>query len=160
MPRRCHVVVTAKVGALDAGRARIDLTVVCRLAPRCWARRRVHREARLIVAAKRSRTLTSIAVGGPAPHLIRASEPAELIDAAREAWADAAGWLLLGGGSNLVVSRRRIRGPGRSGGDPRRSNQLGRIAGHGHGTVRLRVQAGEPWDGVVAYAVATRPRRH
>ncbi|MEO6504851.1 MAG: UDP-N-acetylmuramate dehydrogenase [Terrimesophilobacter sp.] len=99
-------------------------------------------------------SLTSIRVGGPAPHLIRASEPTGLIDAARQAWADASGWLLLGGGSNLVV--------GDDGFDgtavlvaTRGIEELSSSddAGAGTRTVRLRVQAGEPWDGVVAYAV-------
>ena len=99
--------------------------------------------------------LTSIRVGGPAPHLIRASEPSVLIDAARRAWADAAGWLLLGGGSNLVVSDEGFEGTvvlvATRGIEQLPSPDA---VGHGPRTVRLRVQAGEPWDGVVAYAVA------
>jgi UDP-N-acetylmuramate dehydrogenase len=98
--------------------------------------------------------LTTIRVGGPAPHLIRASEPSGLIDAARAAWADPAGWLLLGGGSNLVVSDDGFDGTvvlvATRGIEQLSSSD----AADGTRAVRLRVQAGEPWDGVVAYAVA------
>ncbi|GAB3039226.1 UDP-N-acetylmuramate dehydrogenase [Parafrigoribacterium mesophilum] len=98
--------------------------------------------------------LTSIRVGGPAPHLIRVSDPTLLIDAAHEAWADAAGWLLLGGGSNLVVGDDGFDGTvvlvATRGIEPVSSPP---VAGPGGRKVRLRVQAGEPWDAVVAYAV-------
>ncbi|HTM85385.1 MAG TPA: UDP-N-acetylmuramate dehydrogenase [Mycobacterium sp.] len=99
--------------------------------------------------------LTSIGVGGPAPHVIRASEPSRLIDATQQAWADAAGWLLLGGGSNVVVSDDGFDGTvvlvATRGIEQLPSPEA---AGEGTRSVRLRVQAGEPWDGVVAYAVA------
>ena len=87
--------------------------------------------------------LTTLAVGGPIDRLIEVTDPAELVAAVRE--ADEAGrpMLLLGGGSNVVapddgwpgdVVAVRTRGIARTGG-------------------RLVVQAGEPWDDVVAYAV-------
>ena len=87
--------------------------------------------------------LTTLGVGGIADRVIEVEDAAELVTAVRE--ADEAGrpLLLLGGGSNVVapddgwdgdVVAVRTRGVERTGG-------------------RLVVQAGEPWDDVVAYAV-------
>jgi UDP-N-acetylmuramate dehydrogenase len=90
--------------------------------------------------------LTTLAVGGPIDRLVEVTDAAELVEAVRE--ADEAGrpLLVLGGGSNVVapdegwpgdVVAVRSRGVVRSGD-------------------RLEVQAGEPWDEVVAYTVAER----
>jgi UDP-N-acetylmuramate dehydrogenase len=87
--------------------------------------------------------LTTLGVGGPADRVIEVEDTAELVAAVRE--ADEAGrpLLLLGGGSNVVapddgwpgdVVAVRTRGIERVGG-------------------RLVVQAGEPWDDLVAYTV-------
>jgi UDP-N-acetylmuramate dehydrogenase len=87
--------------------------------------------------------LTTLGVGGIADRVIEVEDAAELVTAVRE--ADEAGrpLLLVGGGSNVVapddgwdgdVVAVRTRGVERTGG-------------------RLVVQAGEPWDDVVAYAV-------
>jgi UDP-N-acetylmuramate dehydrogenase len=87
--------------------------------------------------------LTTLGVGGPAERMIEVEDAAELVAAVRE--ADEAGrrLLLLGGGSNLVVPDDgwdgdvivvRTRGIERAGG-------------------RIVVQAGEPWDDVVAETV-------
>jgi UDP-N-acetylmuramate dehydrogenase len=87
--------------------------------------------------------LTTLGVGGPADRLIEVEDAAELVAAVRD--ADEAGrpLLLLGGGSNIVapddgwpgdVVAVGTRGIERNGG-------------------RLVVQAGEPWDDLVAYAV-------
>jgi UDP-N-acetylmuramate dehydrogenase len=87
--------------------------------------------------------LTTLAVGGPIERLIEVTDATELVAAVRE--ADEAGrpMLLLGGGSNVVapddgwpgdVVVVRTRGIARTGG-------------------RLVVQAGEPWDDLVAHAV-------
>lgn len=95
--------------------------------------------------------LTTLAVGGPAGHLTMATDPARLIEAARHAWAAGEDWMLLGGGSNLVV------------GDDGFDGETVLVATRGievitappgdiH-AVRIRVQAGEPWDAVVAHAV-------
>ncbi|MGZ8751117.1 MAG: UDP-N-acetylmuramate dehydrogenase, partial [Pseudonocardia sp.] len=89
--------------------------------------------------------LTTLAVGGPIDRLIEVTDPADLVTAVRE--ADEAGrpMLLLGGGSNVIapddgwpgdVVAVRTQGVARTGG-------------------RLVVQAGEPWDDVVAYAVGS-----
>jgi UDP-N-acetylmuramate dehydrogenase len=90
--------------------------------------------------------LTTLGVGGAADRVIEVADAAELVAAVRE--ADEAGrpLLLLGGGSNLVapddgwagdVVAVRTRGIERTGGE-------------------LVVQAGEPWDELVAYAVGNR----
>ena len=87
--------------------------------------------------------LTTLGVGGVADRVIEVEDATELVTAVRD--ADEAGrrLLLLGGGSNIVapdagwdgdVVAVRSRGIERTGG-------------------RLVVQAGEPWDDVVAYAV-------
>jgi UDP-N-acetylmuramate dehydrogenase len=104
--------------------------------------------------ADRFAELTSIKVGGPAPGLIRASDRTQLIDTVRDAWADAAGWLLLGGGSNIVVADDGFEGTvvlvATRGIEPLPDSPA---TGPDGRNVRLRVQAGEPWDAVVAYAV-------
>jgi UDP-N-acetylmuramate dehydrogenase len=87
--------------------------------------------------------LTTLAVGGPAERLVEVTDAAELVAAVRD--ADEAGrpLLVLGGGSNLIapdegwpgdVVAVRSRGIERTGG-------------------QLVVQAGEPWDDLVAATV-------
>jgi len=95
--------------------------------------------------------LTTMRVGGPAARLIAPTTPDELIDAAHEAWNSGDEWLFIGGGSNLVI--------GDAGFDgtvirvaTRGIEQIPDVAGAGR--TRLRVQAGEPWDSLVAYTVA------
>ncbi|WP_448617375.1 UDP-N-acetylmuramate dehydrogenase [Geodermatophilus sp. URMC 65] len=90
--------------------------------------------------------LTTLGVGGPIDRLVEVSDPDELIAAVGE--ADAAGrpLLVLGGGSNLIGPD--AGWPGdvvvvRSRGVERDGN-------------RLVVQAGEPWDDLVAYTVEQR----
>jgi UDP-N-acetylmuramate dehydrogenase len=96
-----------------------------------------------VLRAVRLADLTTLGVGGVVDRVIEVEDATELVAAVRE--ADEAGrpLLLLGGGSNVVapddgwdgdVVAVRTRGIERTGG-------------------RLVVQAGEPWDDVVAYAV-------
>ena len=92
--------------------------------------------------------LTTMQVGGAAYYFVEATSEAQLIAAAHEAWGGHDEWLLLGGGSNLVVA------------DEGFDGTVIRAATRGidrlptaPGTVRLRVQAGEPWDALVAHAV-------
>ncbi len=95
--------------------------------------------------------LTTLRVGGPADRLVEATTADELIESVLE--ADAAGreWLVLGGGSNVLVG---------DGGVPGtvvlvRSRGIERLPDveSSRRPVRLRVQAGEPWDELVAYTV-------
>ena len=99
------VTVTATVGRRRC-RHRADRPDRTFAAGRCSARRKARVSCQRELSRVRPRLLglTSMRVGGPAPHVIRATEPSSLIDATRQAWADADEWLLLGGGSNIVVS--------------------------------------------------------
>ena len=87
---------------------------------------------------------TTIRVGGEPAELRIAHTREELIAAAQDVWSTAEDWLVLGGGSNVVIND-----------DPANlhvikveSTGIERVA-QGH----LRVQAGENWDDFVAYAV-------
>jgi UDP-N-acetylmuramate dehydrogenase len=93
--------------------------------------------------------LTTLQVGGPAARLETATTEQELLDLARSTWADGDDWFVLGGGSNVVVADEGFEG------------SVIRVATRGIapvmsqvGTVRLRVQAGEPWDDLVAHTVS------
>ena len=103
--------------------------------------------------------LTTLQVGGDAATVLEPATRDELLDAVRNTWSTGDDWLLIGGGSNLVISddgfdgtvvRVLTRGIERvtpSAPATRPSAYLG------DRTVRLRVQAGEPWDGVVDHAI-------
>lgn len=90
--------------------------------------------------------LTTMRVGGPAREYVSAFTGDDLVDAARAAWAADEPWLVLGGGSNLVVADEGFDGTVIHA----LSRGIERLPGDG---VRLRVQAGEPWDELVAFAV-------
>lgn len=92
--------------------------------------------------------LTTLRVGGPADELLSPPTADELVAAALETWATGDDWLVLGGGSNLVMADEGFPGT------------VIRVVTRGierlpadSGAVRLKVQAGEPWDGLVAHAV-------
>jgi len=90
--------------------------------------------------------LTTLRVGGPAGNLVEALTRDDLIATAREFWSAPEDWLVLGGGSNLVVA------------DAGFGGNVVRVANRGverasDGVPRLRIEAGEPWDAVVAFAV-------
>ncbi len=99
--------------------------------------------------------LTTLRVGGAPLRMVAPATEQELIDTALDAWADGDNWMLLGGGSNTLaadegfdgtVIRILTRGieelPADGHSEPRLPDR-----------VRLRVQAGEPWDDLVAYTV-------
>lgn len=90
--------------------------------------------------------LTTLRVGGSADSVVTASTREELRDAALEAWGSGE-WLVLGGGSNVVVSDAGFPGTVILAA----SRGVERLDGEG---VLLRVEAGESWDGLVAHAVA------
>lgn len=95
--------------------------------------------------------LTTMHVGGPAHELRVASTAEELVQHAVELWNTGEDWLLLGGGSNTVVHDDGYPG----------AVVLARNVGFDlvaddslePGTVRLRVQAGQDWDALVAETV-------
>ncbi|GAA1522332.1 UDP-N-acetylmuramate dehydrogenase [Agromyces terreus] len=145
--------------------------------------------------------LTTLRVGGPIRRLVDATTQRDLVDFALEAWVDGEPWMVLGGGSNLLVGdegfdgtviRIRTRGIEVLAGDDRRSGSDGgasrdqvagddrrsrsdegasrdQVAGDDRGSrsdggasrdqvddpasVRIRVQAGEVWDDLVAWTV-------
>lgn len=93
-------------------------------------------------------TLTTMRVGGVPARLVAPPDWEALVAAALEVWGSGEDWLLLGGGSNTVAADEGFEGT------------VIRIVTRGierldapPGRVRLRVQAGEPWDDVVALAV-------
>lgn len=95
------------------------------------------------------RELTTIGVGGVPEQLRVATTREEIVSQALEMWHEADEWMVLGGGSNLVVA------------DEIPHLQVLQIATKGvesslvEGTnrVRLRVEAGENWDDLVAGTV-------
>lgn len=93
-------------------------------------------------------TLTTMQVGGVPDRLLEPSTRDALVETAREVWSDGGEWALLGGGSNTVAS------------DDGFDGTVIRIVTRGierldapAGRIRLRVQAGEPWDALVAHTV-------
>jgi UDP-N-acetylmuramate dehydrogenase len=91
--------------------------------------------------------LTTLRLGGPARCLIDATSTDEIVAAVLDADDRSEPLLIIGGGSNLVVS------------DPGFYGTVVRVANRGvderraDGSVVLTVQAGEPWDAVVARTV-------
>jgi UDP-N-acetylmuramate dehydrogenase len=90
---------------------------------------------------------TTLGLGGPARDFVSAGTEAELIDAVRSADSAGVPVLLIGGGSNLVISDAGFAGTVVH----VNTRGLGH-AGAADGAVDLTVAAGEDWDGVVAAA--------
>lgn len=93
--------------------------------------------------------LTTMRVGGPAQTLLRPTTEDELLESVRAAWERGDHWLLIGGGSNMVI------------GDEGFDGTVIHIATRGiqivsqdETSLRIRVQAGESWDSLVARLVA------
>jgi UDP-N-acetylmuramate dehydrogenase len=102
--------------------------------------------------------LTTLRVGGDADPVLAPATSIDLIETVKDVWASGDEWLILGGGSNVVISDDGFDGTVirvvthgieviTSAADDSPS------AGAGDRTVRLRVAAGEPWDALVAYTV-------
>ncbi|WP_179580929.1 UDP-N-acetylmuramate dehydrogenase [Glaciibacter psychrotolerans] len=121
--------------------------------------------------------LTTLQVGGVPTAMIAPATEGELVDAALAVWADGDDWMLLGGGSNTVAADDGFEGtvirivtrgievlPAAVGawtvGDDRVTDADSVASPTASPTasttdrVRLRVQAGEPWDELVATCVA------
>lgn len=111
--------------------------------------------------------LTTLRVGGPARKLVTATTQRDLVDLAVEAWTHGEHWLVLGGGSNLLVGDEGFDGTviraatkgievlGRGDtADPVLVGESDAAGDAGAASVRIRVQAGENWDDLVAWTVA------
>lgn len=93
--------------------------------------------------------LTTLRAGGIPARMVEARTRDELIDALREIWAASDPWLVIGGGSNLLVDDEPFEGTVVL----VRTRGIERLPAP-EGRVRLRVEAGHDWDDLVAYAVA------
>ena len=97
-------------------------------------------------AAQPLSELTTLRVGGPADSVVTPTTREELVDAALAAWADDDNWLVLGGGSNVVIADEGFAGTVIH----VATRGIRRLEGEG---VLLSVEAGESWDGLVEHAV-------
>lgn len=94
--------------------------------------------------------LTTLRTGGTPHRLIEARTRDELVAALREAWASDRPWLVVGGGSNLLVGDDDFEGTVVL----VRTSGIRRLPSPRRGYVRLQVEAGHSWDDLVAYAAA------
>ena len=92
--------------------------------------------------------LTTIKVGGPISHLHEISQRRELTKRAREVFSSGEAWMVLGGGSNLVVSDE-----GFDGHVFHMATKGKKVTPQKDGSILLTAQAGENWDDLVAYTV-------
>jgi len=93
--------------------------------------------------------LTTLRAGGIPARMVEARTRDELIDALREIWAAGDPWLVIGGGSNLLIGDEPFEGTVVL----VRTRGIERLPAP-EGRVRLRVEAGHDWDELVAYTVA------
>jgi UDP-N-acetylmuramate dehydrogenase len=93
--------------------------------------------------------LTTLRTGGPPARMIDAATLDELVDALRSVWSERDRWLVLGGGSNLFVGDQPFEGTVVR----VRTEGIERMPSPRPGLTRLRVQAGQGWDELVAFAV-------
>ncbi|WP_436492614.1 UDP-N-acetylmuramate dehydrogenase [Actinokineospora sp. HUAS TT18] len=94
------------------------------------------------------RAYTTLRLGGPATDFVAATTAAEVVDAVRAVDAAGTPLLVLGGGSNLVVSD-----SGFAGTVVQVATRGSKIDCTSPGRVQLTVEAGEDWDTVVAGTV-------
>lgn len=96
-------------------------------------------------------SLTTFRVGGEADELVVATTRDELIAAVEDGWNRYDEWMVVGGGSNLLVGSDGFPGIAIAA----RTRGIEFVDAHDvpERVVRLRVQAGESWDDVVAFAV-------
>lgn len=102
------------------------------------------------IAARPLAELTTLRAGGAPERLVEARTRDELVDALRQVWADGDPWLVVGGGSNLLVGDEPFDGTVVL----VRSAGIRRLPSPRPGYTRVQVEAGHDWDDLVAYAVA------
>jgi UDP-N-acetylmuramate dehydrogenase len=91
---------------------------------------------------------TTLRVGGEAREVIVAGTRAALVDAVLGVWASGENPFVLGGGSNVVIADAGIDTPVVL----VRSRGIERLPSP-HGSALIRIEAGEPWDDLVAVTV-------
>lgn len=94
--------------------------------------------------------LTTLRAGATPLRMVEATTRAELIATMTQLWADGEPWLVIGGGSNLLVGDEPFEGTVVL----VRNQGIERVPSARDGGVRLRIQAGHDWDDLVAYTVA------
>lgn len=94
--------------------------------------------------------LTTLRAGGKPERMIEATTRDELIAAMTQIWSGGEPWLVVGGGSNLLVGDEPFEGTVVL----VRNRGIERVDTAREGTVRLRIDAGHDWDDLVAYSVA------
>lgn len=100
--------------------------------------------------------LTTMRVGGPAGRIIQPGTTELLVEETLEAWHSGDEVLIIGGGSNLVVSDDGFDGDVIrvvTRGIERLTLPETQVDADAGAAVRIRVEAGEPWDELVAYTV-------
>jgi len=94
--------------------------------------------------------LTTLRAGGTPERLVEARTRDELIDALQQVWGSGDPWLVVGGGSNLLVGDEPLDGTVVL----VRTSGIRRLPSPRPGHTRVQVEAGHDWDDLVAYAVA------
>lgn len=109
----------------------------------------VHRDNTALADSTVLADLTTMRVGGPAHQLLRPITEDELIENVRAVWKRGNDWLLIGGGSNMVISDE-----GFDGTVIHIVTRGIQVTSQDTESLHIRVQAGEPWDGLVKRLVA------
>jgi UDP-N-acetylmuramate dehydrogenase len=94
--------------------------------------------------------LTTLRTGGAPDRMIDALSTDELVDTLRQAWADGEPVMVLGGGSNVFVGDEPLEGTVVR----VLTRGIERLPSPRSGFTRIRAQAGEDWDAVVAHTVS------
>ncbi|GAA3911816.1 UDP-N-acetylmuramate dehydrogenase [Microbacterium invictum] len=93
--------------------------------------------------------LTTLRTGGTPDRMVEAQTTGEVVAALRDVWATGEPWLVVGGGSNLLIGDEPFDGTVVL----VRTTGIERLESPCDGFARLRVQAGHEWDDLVAFAV-------
>ncbi|WP_091500704.1 UDP-N-acetylmuramate dehydrogenase [Microbacterium sp. cf332] len=94
--------------------------------------------------------LTTLRAGGAPDRMVEARTVDELVSTLRELWAAGEPWLVVGGGSNLLMGDEQFDGTV----VVVRTAGIDELPSPHPGHRRLRVQAGHSWDDLVEYAVS------
>lgn len=94
--------------------------------------------------------LTTLRAGAAPTRMVEATTRDDLVAAMSEVWAAGEPWLVVGGGSNLLVGDEEFDGTVVL----VRTRGIERVPVERDGVVRLRIQAGHDWDDLVRYTVA------